>query len=36
MSLNVVIPDTFNGPLGLLHSLIVRDEIDIYDIRKWP
>lgn len=32
MSLNVVIPDTFNGPLGLLHSLIVRDEIDIYDI----
>lgn len=32
MSLNVTIPDTFNGPLGLLHSLIVRDEIDIYDI----
>ncbi|MCC8116682.1 MAG: segregation/condensation protein A [Planctomycetes bacterium] len=32
MSLNVTIPDTFNGPLGLLHSLILRDEIDIYDI----
>lgn len=32
MSLNVTIPDTFNGPLGLLHSLIVRDEIDIHDI----
>ncbi len=32
MSLYVTIPDTFNGPLGLLHSLILRDEIDIYDI----
>ncbi len=32
MSLNVAIPDTFSGPLGLLHSLIIRDEIDIYDI----
>ncbi len=32
MSLNVTIPDTFDGPLGLLHYLIKRDEIDIFDI----
>ena len=32
MSLNVTIPDTFNGPLDLLLHLIRRDEMDIYDI----
>ncbi len=32
MSLNVTIPDTFDGPLGLLHYLIKREEIDIFDI----
>ena len=32
MSSKVSIPDTFNGPMGLLYSLIIRDEIDIFDI----
>lgn len=33
MSLDTVtIPDTFSGPMGLLYSLIRRDEIDIFDI----
>ncbi len=32
MSLNITIPDTFDGPLDLLLHLIRRDEMDIYDI----
>lgn len=32
MSLNVTIPETFNGPLDLLLHLIRRDEMDIHDI----
>lgn len=32
MSLNVTIPDTFSGPLGLLLYLIRRDELDIMNI----
>lgn len=28
----IEIPETFSGPMGLLHELVLRNEVDIYDI----
>jgi segregation and condensation protein A len=28
----IEIPETFSGPMGLLHELVIRNEIDVYDI----
>ncbi|MCD8351565.1 MAG: segregation/condensation protein A [Planctomycetaceae bacterium] len=32
MNRKIEIPETFSGPMGLLHELVLRNEIDIYDI----
>lgn len=32
MKHKIEIPETFSGPMGLLHELVLRNEIDIYDI----